>query len=358
MDDGSCADGLSREVDTLRGFPLSNRGESAEDFGKAPPVGVDTVGISIPIVDADEVGATVSVVHSGTAEEKRTYRRRLPGGGFIAWGLGHTVWAEASLPKRAGEDNIEAVCVDEAWELLADLHDEVSRYVEFDRGKLGHLFEQASLKRLDAVRDFDDVRSVPTMLDGLANVAVKGRAKQRRFADGERNRAQTLSVGPKTAWLSTLYDKHEETLGQAVEAPEGRVRFEARMRSDVLTGQWARQQGGAVRQLMDLDEARVGAMCRAMFERVGFDREVQPMSNRLAELLNDADLSPREQAMLWTYLTGVPHGLDLGLSRPTERKYRTLAEDLGVVMLAREYEGPRQTIALDYDRGREVCRVA
>ena len=329
-----------------------------QDYRRSPAVGVDTVGISVPIVDADEVGATVSVVHSGTSDEKRTYRRKLPGGGFIAWGLGHTVWAEASLPKRAGEDNIEAVGTEEAWELISDLHDEVGGYVEFDRGKRGHRFEYSAVKRSDLVRDFDGVRSVPTMLDGLANVAVKGRAKQRRFADGERNRAQTLSVGPKTAWLSTLYDKHEETLGQAVEAPEGRVRFEARMRSDVLTGQWARGHGGAVRQVMDLEEERLGAMCRAMFERVGFDREVQPMGNRLAEVLNEAELTPRERRELFAFVAGGPMGLDLGYGRPAQLKYRRLAEDLGVVMLAREYDGPAQTIALDYDRGREVCRVA
>jgi hypothetical protein len=319
---------------------------------------VDTVGISIPIVDADDLGATVSIVKAGTPDEMRSYRRKLPGGGFLAWGRGERAWVEASLPKRAGEDNIEAVGVEEAWELLADLHTEVGRFVEFDVGNDGHRFEHAAVKRLDLVRDFDGVRSVPVILDGLANVAVKGRAKQRRYADGERNRAQTLSVGPKTAWLTTLYDKHEETLGGSVVAPEGRVRFEARMRSDVLTHQWAKDNGGCVRQVMDLEETKLENLRRAMFGRVGFDREVHPMGDRLTEVLNEADLTPRERRELFAFVAGGPMGLDLGYGRPAQRKYRRLAEGLGVVMLARSYEGPRQTIALDYNRGREVCLVA
>jgi hypothetical protein len=227
--------------------------------------------------------------------------------------------------------------------------------VEWDRFRGAQSVEAVAVKRLDLVRDFDGVRSVPSILNGLANVAVKGRTTQRRFADGDRNRAQTLTVGPKAAWRSTLYDKHAETQGLA---PEGRVRFEARMRSEVLTGQWARECGGVVRHVVDLHESKLEQLRRGMFERVGFDREVQPMGNRLAEMVGEAGLKPQEQAMLWTYLTALPHGLALGLSRPSERKYRRLAEDLGLVMTGFATAGPRVSVRLDYFTGTEVCQIA
>lgn len=338
-------------------FPPSNRGETNRgETGNSssiqpPAVRIDTVGLSAPIVRADTHGAQATVRNAGTAEEQREYRRRLEGGGFIAWGRGSTVWIEASLPKRIGDDNVEGLTLPQAKEALSDLHAEVSQWVEWDPIRGSSHVEAAAVKRLDLVRDFDGVRSIPALLDGLANVAVPGRSRQQRFADGDRSRAQTLAVGPKAAWKATLYDKHEETGGLA---PEGRLRFEARMRSDTLTGQWAKDHGGGVRHVVDLEESKLEHLRRAMFQRVGFDREVHPMGHRLAEVVDSADLTPQEQAMLWTYLTGVPNGLRLGVSRPTERKYRRLAAELAVVVFDPEGEGLRETVRLDYDRGTEV----
>jgi hypothetical protein len=340
-------------------FPLSNRGETGQLLAThRPPAGLDTVGISVPVSAFDATGSTVSILKADTAEETRTYRRKLDGGGFAAWGLGTTAWLEASLPKRKGEGNVEAVGTDEAWELLAAMHQEASSFLEFDVSRDGQRFECAKVVRLDLVRDFDGVQAPGFILDGLAQVPVTGRAKRRRFADGDRNRAQTLTVGPMKAWAATLYDKHEETRGTAWEAPEGRVRFETRLRSDVLTGQWAKSNGGCVRQVMDLDEEKLQGLRRGMFERVGFDREVQAMG-RLAEVVLAAEeLTPAERRGLWAYLTLGPYGGDLGYSRMTERKYRRMAEELGVVMVDPRAEGPNVSVQLDYDRGREVTRVA
>lgn len=324
-------------------------------FHRDPPAQLDTVGISVPIRDADTLGATHTVVHEGTPEEMHTYRRKLDGGGFMAWGKGDVAWLEASLPKRLdpdGRSNVEAVNLDQAREALTDLHREAGNVVEFDQERDGHRVELARVVRLDTVRDFDDVMSTPYLLDGLSNVQVKGRAKSRRFADGDRNRAQTLTVGPMKAWAATLYDKHEETMGKA---PPGRLRFEARLRKDVLGSQWAKAHGGNVVQLVDVTEEKMQTLRRGMFERVGFDREVTAMG-RLVEVVNRAELSPEERRNLWAFLTLGPAGGDLGFSRPTERKYRRMAEDLGVVLA--DWKAPDVTIALDYDRGREVTRVA
>jgi hypothetical protein len=339
-------------------FPLSNRGETGQRMTTGPArAGLDTVGISVPVKDYDPTGCTVSIRKAGTPEETRTFRRKLDGGGFAAWGIGDVVWLEASLPKRKGEGNVEPVDTDEAVELLAEIHEEASSFIEYDQARDGHRFEFAKVVRLDLVRDFDEVKSPGFILDGLAQVPVQGRSKRRRFADAERNRAQTLTVGPMKAWAATLYDKHEETAGTRWEAPEGRVRFETRMRSDLLTSVWAKSHGGHVRQVMDLEQEKLEQLRRGMFRRVGFDREVQAMG-RLVEVVNGADLSDTERRNLWSYLTGGPYGLDLGFARGSERKYRRMAEALGVVMVDPLTEGPNVTVQLDYDQGVEVCRVA
>lgn len=325
---------------------------------QGPPAGLDTVGISVPVKDWDDTGCTVSIANHGTPEECRTFRRKLDGGGFAAWGIGDVAWLEASLPKRKGEGNVEAVGTTEAIELIAHMHEEASGFLGFDKVRDGHRFEMSKVVRLDLVRDFDGVQSPSFILDGLAQVPVIGRSKRRRFADAERNRAQTLTVGPLKAWAATLYDKHEETLGKSYEAPEGRVRFETRLRSDVLTSVFAREHGGHVVQVMDLEEEKLQGLRRGMFERVGFDREVQAMG-RLAEVVLAAEgLTDAERRGLWAYLTLAPYGGDLGYSRNTERKYRRMAADLGVVMMDPRTEGPNVTVQLDYDRGREVTRVA
>ena len=328
------------------------------------PARIDTVGLSVPIVDADPVGATVTVVKADTPDEQRLYRRKLDGGGFVAWGMGASAWVEASLPKRLRGHNLEGVTANEAWEALAGLYDEACQFVEvvgdtpdeirLPDGPRSGRFEEAKIVRLDVVRDFSGVASAPWLLDGLANVPVTGRARQRRYADAERNRAETLTVGPKAAWAATLYDKAAETAGSDFEADEGSLRFETRLRSDILSGQWARKRGGSVRAVMDLQEDKVQSFGAAMFERVGFDREVEALG-RLAEVVFGSDLSATERRNLWAYMTAGIHGADIGLHRNSERKYRRLAEDLGVVLAT---GGSGATVRLDYASGSELTVVA
>lgn len=337
------------------------------------PARVDTVALSIPMVDADHTGATVSIVKAGTPDEQRTYRRKLDRGGFVAWGRGSTAWVEASLPKRGGLDNLEGVTVDEAWERIADLYDDAARFVEFRkagqpsvplshgmsdvRGRAG-TFEEAKVVRLDLVRDFDGVEQAPFILDGLAGVPVAGRSKVRRYADAERQQAQTLTVGPKAAWRATLYDKHAETLGQPVEAPEGRLRYEVRMRTDLLTGKWAQAHGGGVAQVLDLEGERLARLARGMFERVGFDREVDALGRLADVVFSHEALSPAERRNLWCYLTAPQHGGRMGFSVPTERKYRRQAEALGLVLAPVGSAPTSVRVRLDYDSGTEVTEAA
>jgi hypothetical protein len=68
------------------------------------------------------------------------------------------------------------------------------------------------------------------------------------------------------------------------------------------------------------------------------------------------DVSVREQAVLWAYLTAP--GFARGLDRKTERKYRRIAKRLGVTPGAALEEAHKFTVRLDFDSGTEVLHVA
>ena len=166
----------------------------------------DTVGIAFPITeDFDTEGTSVSISRFGTADESYKYNRKLEGGGFLGTGVGGMAWAEASLPKRASESNVDGVTTPELHELLVELHREACAFVEPDRSRDGHRVDMAKVVRLDLVRDFHGVRSAPYLLDGLSMVPQGGRAKVSRHPDPDYRRAETLSVGCG-GWRATLYD--------------------------------------------------------------------------------------------------------------------------------------------------------
>lgn len=315
---------------------------------------VDTVAIAVPVDDFDRVGMTHTVDGFGTPAERHRWSRKLDGGGFLATGMGHKAWIEASLPKRADPEgeNVEALPIPRALEVLEDLYYEAADHLCVSRG---HVFDESKVIRVDFVRDFHDVDDIPIVLDGLARVDQPGRSKVRRFADPARGQAETLRVGPK-AWGCTLYDKHAETGGRA---PRGQLRFEARTHQDQLTSVWARGHGGHVRVVEDLHERgdALATIQRGWFERAGFDRQVAPR-DVIGQLIRTCGESPRVQAMLWSYLTMPGFGADL--SSNTRRKYRTMATDAGVTPAwfhADDTVRPvAQVVGLDYDAG--TLRVA
>lgn len=332
--------------------------------GNGPAAALDTVGIAFAIEpDFDRIGCTHTVVNEGTPEEQHRFNRKLEGGGFIGTGIGGMCWAEASLPKRVDGSNWQAVELDQAVEVLRELYGEACRYVSPEPARDGHRFEASKVVRLDLVRDFDQVRSMGFVLDGLAGVPQRGGWKVARHADPERGRAETLAVGPKS-WRCTLYDKHAEQEA----APEGRLRFEARLHAEQLRSVGAREHGGTVRVVGDLAEEKLSALRRWKFDQVGFGREVVAVG-RVQEVVfqpveagskrDRNGLSKAEQRALWAYLTAGARGVDIGMSHATESKYRRIAADLGITLAAPELldEG-RITLSLDYDRGCEVLRAA
>lgn len=342
---------------------------------------IDTVGVSFPIIDADVEGATVQVTGYGTPAESVRYRRALKLGGFMAWGVNGTCWVEASLPKRGGGDNVEGVTAEEAVDLVREMIGEACNYVDMgvplgdgpterrhdhvmtgvrhgsNRFARRH-WHHAQVKRLDVVRDFDGVTHIGSLLDGLATIKTPGRGTVRRFADAQRGQAQTLRVGPKS-WGANLYDKHAETPRMA--AP-GRLRFEARMRDVQLRGKRLQLLKANVHNVEQLTQEKVERMTESTFHHFGFDREVAGAAQVGQAIANATDelgdpLSARVRRDLVGYLAARAMGVDLDFSPNTERKYRQLAERLGLV-LSPDSLGESFTARLDYETGAQVLAAA
>ncbi len=68
------------------------------------------------------------------------------------------------------------------------------------------------------------------------------------------------------------------------------------------------------------------------------------------------DVSARDRAVLWAYLTAP--GFAAGLHRNSERKYRRIAKRLGVTPGAALEEAHKFTVRLDFDAGTEVLNAA
>lgn len=331
------------------GFPLLTGGKRPKTWDSGPLARIDTLGFVFDVAHrVDKTGATVNILDYGSATERERVRWKLAGGGFLSVSAGRA-WVEASLPKRVDGENVEALPVADMWPVISDLYLEACERVR-PVGE-GRDVELCDVNRLDPVRDFEGVAHVGELLDGLAGVPRVALHKVRRWATAERNRSESLRVGPKS-WAGQLYDKHVETCGVA---EEGRVRFEARHHAEQLTSVWAKEKGFVVGKLCDIDEDKVSAMTRATFERVGFDREVVGKAS-VAEKVRSSGLSRQHQAGLWVFLT-MP-GASESMSKNTRGLYRRLASDLGVTMASAQDEMADVVVRLDFDSGREACRVA
>jgi hypothetical protein len=334
-----------------------------------PPVRIDTIGFAAPIDhEVDLAGTTAQVRNYGMPDESRRFSRVLPGGGFLATGVNGKAWMEASLPKRADPENRNDVGLGlvDAMVAARELYAEAARYVTFvdqpfdDSGlthpfqRGGGRFEDCRVVRVDLVRDFHGVARKQELLDGLAAVHQSGRTKVHRHADGERNNAETLTIGPK-AWWSTLYDKHAETRGAA---PDGQVRFEARCRAELLASVGARHHGGTVHVVADLEEAKLAGLRRWMFHRVGYHRTVSGLGHAAATVWAVDDLPQRRRREILAYLAGRAAGIDLGYDRHNVAVYERVLERLGVSTAGPDLRLGSTAVRLDYDAGVEVVEAA
>ena len=303
-------------------------------------------GYSFPILpDVDEIGATVTILANGEVEESRRFRRKLDGGGFLAYGVGGKAWVEASLPKRINGENWEAVTVKDGLELIEDLYDEAQAYVTARDCTVW----QAGLVRVDAVRDFQGVHHAGELLSGLANTPRPGVQKVTLHQDPERNRADTLTVGPR-AWHMTGYDKHQESSGRA---PEGQLRTETRLHKEQLLSEHAKKGGYMMRQVADMTGERVDQLHRQTFSRACFDREVVGVASVATSIWRCDWLTDAKKRGLWCFLTMPGASTSMGKNQVTE--YRRLARELGVTPAAAGGELPDIRVRLDYESGTEVC---
>lgn len=338
---------LSRQLTPPSTFPLLTEGKVSV---RSTPPRLDTVGLAFRVRSgSDTVGASIWTDKAGTDDEIRLFRASLPGGGFMAWGRGEMCVVEASVGKRAYGHNRNALQVDEALGVIREAVREACVRVEpFGDGTR---FELSKVTRLDPVRDFEGVNDPTELLTGLSGCSRPGTQKTQLFQDPSRNRAQTLVAGPK-AWHGTLYDKHQESDG---EAPEGQLRYEARMFQDQLTSVWATKGGFRMGHVADMSIDKVDRLSRASFKRVCFDREVVGIAS-VASAIYQSDLTDRRKRELWAFLT-MP-GATATFHRETVYVLRKLAAELGVTPSMASSELPDLRVRLDYDAGTEVRRVA
>jgi hypothetical protein len=300
----------------------------------------------------------VSIVSAGTPEERETARWRLEGGGFAAVGVGGRCWVEASVPKRLTGSNVVPASLDDVRHACAEMYAEacfrVEPHLEDQTLLAGGAPSALTIKRLDIVRDFHGVDRMASILDGLASFP-RGRAwTVRRYADAERGNAQTLRIGPRSSWSATLYDKLAEATGRH----DGtQLRYELRARSAFLKSKTARKLGRPQLTLGALDLGVLQLLAADRFSAVGYGQPVDG-GHRLAQILRDAAVSDRVRRTLVGYLACRSLGIDTGMSSNTERKYRKLAEELGI---AASSLGPGDVIdataRLDLLQGVQVLEV-
>ena len=312
---------------------------------------IDTVGVAIPVSGRG--------VRAGVRNELGPQNRfRLPGGGFVAVGIGEMAWVEASLPNRCRGENTVGVGLDEARGLIEGMVDEAlifvepaeAREIETETGIVRMVsVEDPKVVRLDLVRDFrlQEPRHLTPLLDGLAGVPRDGRVKVRRFADGRTGQAETLRVGP-ASWAASLYDKHVESGGLA---ERGSLRAEFRLRSRQLTSVSTRERHGAIVNVSDFVEERCEAIRRDWFEKAKFGTWVGGHSS-IWDLLRETDLSDREKIFFVGWLQARNDSVVTSISSKTDRRYRrilasipSISDHLGALRMRLNYELGREEVA-------------
>ena len=309
------------------------------------PVSLDTVGIAIPCRGG---------LKSGSTANGRS-RVKLPGGGFLAVGIGDMAWIEASLPNRELGINVRGLELDDAKASIKRLVKEAEQFVQYSSAKTiedkdgrrrSISPDDPRVVRLDLVRDFhlQNPDLLSPILNGLSQVPRNGRVKVRRFGDGKSGQAETLRVGPAT-WAATLYDKHVESRGHA---EIGSLRSEFRLRSRQLASTEVTASTGSVIAVSDLSEVRCDTIRRIWFEKARFGAWVSE-GRSVWDFLSKVDLSDREKIFFAGWLSAREADVKISLSIQTERRFRNL---LATCHLEHEGSGVKK-FRLNYETGNE-----
>ncbi|MGK2955198.1 MAG: hypothetical protein ACSLFI_05945 [Solirubrobacterales bacterium] len=286
-------------------------------------VGMDTIGLSYRVADHVHLRRT-SMDPVGSVAVK------------CGW-----AYVEASLPRLTRQDNVRSLPLEEVESGIAELLEMADRLV--GRMQPGHRVENVRVKRVDLVRDFHGVPAIPSLLSDLSRIAQPGTVLAMPYIRS--GYMQTLSVGAKTSWMATLYDKHKQSHGVA---DPGHLRFEARFRSR-LTSAWALNHGGKVNVVPDLHPKKLDRLARSTWDEVQFGRPVAYDS--AVAILADSNLSGSQKISAMGWLAFQSSGHEVPISDATERKYR---RQLAEVVVASD----GNYSALDWETGSLLHKTA
>lgn len=217
-------------------------------FDPTAAVGIDTIAITLPIVP---IGL-------------RAEKLRVPDAFVRA--RGDRLWLEASIPNRLWGSNVRPATATEAVTEIDRLVAEASELVTIR----DHDLRRAPVVRLDVTRNLWAPFELRPLFIGLADVRYDARWRAQLLS--RRGQMQTLVIGPARAWKVTFYDKFAECSERTA---FGLMRMEAKLPKKTLAGSaFARKCGGVVTALADLNDAKVAALGKATFLRVGLTKPI------------------------------------------------------------------------------------
>jgi hypothetical protein len=264
-------------------------------------------------------------------------------------------WLEFSAPKVATGSNVVALPLAEALDVARDVYDEAGELVDWtDR------FEHLRVGRLDLDRDFEDVTHQGPLLSALSKVRAPYNPQTRYFPDPTKGGAVTLTRGPATRWLATLYSKegeaahrhryaqpHEKARTKAdLDRAKGRLRYELRLRPDAL--------GKNLRLVQDLNDDDLTRLRRGYFDRVGYGLEVTGMQRAAALVMERDEWRVNTRLALLGWLLVESQGLPVDVHRNNAAKYRARCEEVGVTA-ADLLDMASTSVRLDFDSARMVA---
>jgi hypothetical protein len=294
-----------------------------------PDVRIDTVRLSHPI----DHGRRIAL---GYDAAKRVSGYKVPLGEHVTLDILPDLAAlEVSLPNHVNKSNVQCLKLEDARDAARRMYCKVARRVPWASDCLSPLTD-LKLARVDLVVDFTDVHDTARVLDRVDRNSRRTGIPTERHA----NSGETLLL-KRYRWSCTLYDKHLESGGEAL---EGHLRCEARLRSGRLDSPWADTHGGRVRCLADISEEGMARMMRATFDEVRFGDPLCSSAGFDDAVRAATDLSPMEKVKLSGFHRQ-PQCLN-EVSRPAAKLYRVRAP-----LLAAGVPGAQR---LDLESGRLV----
>lgn len=293
--------------------------------------------------EGDKLVAGIDTLHSGARV-----------GVDLKHGGAPEAWVEFSAPKIANGDNVVPLPLREAVAVGREVYEEASALVDWVDD-----FDNLRVLRLDVDNDFQEVPQQDALLGALARVRAPYSPKTRLFPDASKNGATTLTRGPASRWLATLYSKEGEALHRAryaedkaaaareVERAKGRLRYEARLRPEAM--------GRHLRLVRDLEADALSGLARSYFDRVGYGLEVSGMQRVVATVMAADTMRTNTKLALIGWLFLEAQGIPAEQHRNRRADYARRARELGVGAAELLELAVSESVRLDYEARRAVA---